>query len=88
MSSLWSVWNDAGEQPPDSSRALLFKLSDLLIKNDQDDAVELHINKIRRSTILTIIMALPAARAIRSYCTGLIHWPVSATIANAGKLIR
>ena len=28
-------------------------------------------------------MALPAARAIRSYYTGLSHGPVSAPIANA-----
>ncbi|MEO6523934.1 MAG: hypothetical protein ABIN91_19780 [Mucilaginibacter sp.] len=28
-------------------------------------------------------MALPSARAIRSYCTGLSHEPVSASIPNA-----
>ncbi|MGN8068228.1 hypothetical protein [Mucilaginibacter sp. SG564] len=27
--------------------------------------------------------ALPLARAIRSYCTGIRHWPVSTAIANA-----
>ncbi|MES2807078.1 MAG: hypothetical protein V4619_00535 [Bacteroidota bacterium] len=34
------------------------------------------------------IMALPAARAIRSYCTGLSHRQVSATIANAADAQR
>lgn len=30
-------------------------------------------------------MALPAARALRSYCIGISHGPVSATIPNAEK---
>jgi hypothetical protein len=30
------------------------------------------------------IMALPAARALRSYCTGISHGPVSAAIPNVG----
>jgi hypothetical protein len=27
-----------------------------------------------------------SGRAVRSYCAGLIHWPVSATIPNADYL--
>jgi hypothetical protein len=29
-------------------------------------------------------MAFPSGRAVRSYCAGLSHRPVSAAIANAG----
>ena len=34
-----------------------------------------------------LIWALPSARAIRSYYTGISHWPVSATITNAAIFI-
>ena len=33
------------------------------------------------------MMALPAARAVRLYCTGLSHKPVSAAIPNA-KMVK
>ena len=33
-----------------------------------------------------IIWVFPAGRAIRSYCTGLKHGPVSATIPNTEKV--
>jgi hypothetical protein len=32
-------------------------------------------------------MALPAARAMRSYCTGLSHKPVSAPIPNTKEAL-